>query len=387
MKKIKVFSVFGTRPEASKMCPVVKTLETSPHIASSVLVTAQHRAMLDQMLDIFKVTPDFDLNIMTPRQTLESITEKVLGGVCEILKRERPDLILVHGDTSTTFASALAGFYCGVKVGHVEAGLRSFNKREPFPEEMNRLLVSRLADIHFAPTALSRENLIRENIGADSIYVTGNTAVDCLQASLRADYGFENGALREIDFTKKRVIAMTAHRGENLGAPLESICRAVKRIVAAFDDVEVVYAVHLNPAVQETARGILGDVKNVRLIDPLNMTDMHNLMSRSALILTDSGGLQEEAPSMNRPVVVLRNVTERPEGLEAGTLVLAGTEEENIFRIVSRLLTDEIFYRKMADAPNPYGDGHAAARILNGILHHFGVLSACPADFQAVPRT
>ena len=367
MDKIKVISVFGTRPEASKMCPIIKVLEKSPYISSSVLVTAQHRFMLDQMLDVFKVLPDFDLDIMTPRQTSEAIMLKVLDGLCEILRKEKPDMILVHGDTTTTFAAALAGFYCGVKVGHVEAGLRSYNKLEPYPEEMNRTLVTRLADINFAPTTLSKMNLMKENIEENTIYVTGNTAVDCIKYSVLDDHVFENEILRTIDFENKIVITMTAHRGENLGEPLENICKAVKRIVLEHSNVEVVYAVHLNPAVQDTARSILGNVENVHLIDPPNMVDMHNLMRKSAFILTDSGGLQEEAPAMKKPVVVLRNVTERPEGLLAGTLVLAGTDENQIFDVVTELITNEHSYNKMANAKNPYGDGNASERILNGI--------------------
>jgi UDP-N-acetylglucosamine 2-epimerase (non-hydrolysing) len=382
MKKIKVMSVFGTRPEASKMCPVIKVLEKSPHIISSVLVTAQHRSMLDQMLDVFKVSPDFDLDIMTPRQTSEAVMVKVLEGVCEILRSEKPDLILVHGDTTTTYAAALAGFYCGVKVGHIEAGLRSFNKFEPYPEEMNRTLVTRLADINFAPTGLSKVNLINENIDSNSIYVTGNTAVDCLKYSLSENYAFENEVLRSIDFDNKKIIAMTAHRGENLGEPLENICRAIRTITQEHDNVEVVYAVHLNPAVQETANRILGDLKNVHLIDPLNMVEMHNLMRRSSFIMTDSGGLQEEGPAMNKPVVVLRNVTERPEGLSAGTLVLAGTDETRIFNVASELITNAELYNLMAFAKNPYGDGCASERILNGILHYFGIESERPIDFE-----
>lgn len=382
MEKIKVISVMGTRPEASKMCPLIKVLEKSPHISSSVLVTAQHRSMLDQMLDVFKVTPDFDLNIMSPRQTLESVMAKVLDGICEILKREKPDLILVHGDTTTTFAAALAGFYCGVKVGHVEAGLRSFDKYQPYPEEMNRLLTTRLADINFAPTTLSKANLLEENIDENSIYVTGNTAVDCLKYSLSENYEFENEVLRKIDFNKKKIIAMTAHRMENLGEPLENICRAVEKIVKTHENVEVVYAVHLNPVVQETARSILGNVKNVHLIDPPNMVEMHNLMSRSHFILTDSGGLQEEGTSMGKPVVVLRNVTERPEGLTAGTLVLAGTDENRIFNVASEIITNEHIYSNMANAKNPYGDGNASERILNDILYYFGVTNKRPIDFE-----
>jgi UDP-N-acetylglucosamine 2-epimerase (non-hydrolysing) len=347
-----------------------------------VLVTAQHRSMLDQMLDVFKVSPEFDLDVMTPRQTLESVMVKVLDGLCEILKRERPDLILVHGDTTTTFAAALAAFYCGVKVGHVEAGLRSFNKYEPYPEEMNRTLVTRLTDINFAPTLLSKANLIKENIDENSIYVTGNTAVDCLKYSLRENYEFENELLRKIDFDNKKIITMTAHRGENLGEPLENICRAVKKIIKEHKNIEVVYAVHLNPVVQETARNILGNVKNVHLIEPPNMVEMHNLMRRSSFILTDSGGLQEEAPSMKKPVVVLRNVTERPEGLTAGTLVLAGTDENRIFNVASELITNEHTYNKMANTKNPYGDGNASERILNDILYYFGVTNKRPNDFE-----
>jgi len=334
------------------------------------------------MLDVFKVSPDFDLNIMSQRQTLESVMVKVLDGICEILKREKPDLILVHGDTTTTFAAALAGFYCGVKVGHVEAGLRSFNNYEPYPEEMNRTLATRLADINFAPTTLSKANLLDENIDENSIYVTGNTAVDCLKYSLSENYEFENEVLRKIDFDNKKIITMTAHRMENLGEPLENICRAVEKIVKTHENVEVVYAVHLNPVVQETARNILGNVKNVHLIDPPNMIEMHNLMSRSYFILTDSGGLQEEGTSMSKPVVVLRNVTERPEGLTAGTLALAGTDENRIFNMASEIITNECIYSNMANAKNPYGDGNASERILNDILYYFGVINKRPIDFE-----
>ncbi len=311
---IKVMSVFGTRPEAIKMAPLVKVLEQTEGIESIVCVTAQHREMLDQVLEIFDLHPKYDLNIMQSRQTLAGITTRALTGLEEVMAEEKPDIVLVHGDTSTTFAGALAAYYNQVKVGHVEAGLRTYDKYQPFPEEMNRRLTGALTDLHFAPTKLAKEHLLKENIDADGIFITGNTVIDALAHTIEENYTFHEEELNTIDFKGKRVIAMTAHRRENLGQPLENICHAVKRIVEDFPDVEVVYAVHKNPAVVEPVHRILGNNPRIHLTDPLDLKDMHNLMCRSFFVMTDSGGLQEEVPSMGKPVLVLRNVTERPEG-------------------------------------------------------------------------
>lgn len=387
MEKIKVMSVFGTRPEAIKMAPLVKELEKTPEIESIVCVTAQHREMLDQVLEIFGLHPQYDLNIMQSRQTLAGITTRALAGLEEAISKEKPDLVLVHGDTSTTFAGALAAYYNQVKVGHVEAGLRTYNKYEPFPEEMNRRLTGALADLHFAPTALAKEHLLREGIPAESIFVTGNTVIDALAHTIEAGYHFSEEALNDIDFEKKRVLAVTAHRRENLGEPLRNICRALLRLVEAYPDTEVVYAVHKNPAVWEPVHEMLGGHPRIRLTGPLDLKDMHNLMSRSYLVLTDSGGLQEEVPSMGRPVLVLRNVTERPEGVEAGTLRLAGTDEETIFRMAKELLDDRAAYRKMAETRNPFGDGQASRRIAEGILYAFGRRKARPEEYRIVYNT
>jgi len=382
LKKLKVMSVFGTRPEANKMAPLVQALSCENRIESIVCVSAQHRQMLDQMLAYFSITPQYDLDIMKKRQTLTGVATRVLEGMAEVLAEAVPDIVLVHGDTSTSFAAALAAFYAGIPVGHVEAGLRTYNKREPFPEEMNRRLTGALADLHFAPTQLSKRHLLMENISEDSIYITGNTAVDVIGMTHRADYQFEVPVLNTIDFTKHRVILMTAHRHENLGAPLEGICRAVKRIAENHKDVIVVYAVHLNPAVQEPANAILGGVDRVILTEPLGLADMHNLMMRSYMILSDSGGLQEEAPSMRKPVIVLRNVTERPEGVDTGALKLAGTNEDVIYDMASELLRDQAAYARMAAAPNPFGDGQASHRIVQAILHRFGREAARPEDYR-----
>lgn len=382
MKKIKVMSVFGTRPEAIKMAPLVKELMKNEHIESIVCVTAQHREMLDQVLEIFDLKPNYDLNIMRERQTLSGITTRALEGLGEVMSEAKPDLVLVHGDTTTTFAGALAGFYNQIKVGHVEAGLRTYDKYQPFPEEMNRKLTGVLTDIHFAPTKLAKEHLLLENVKEEDIYITGNTVIDALKTTIEEDYTFTVDKLNEIDFKNKKVIAMTAHRRENLGEPLLNICKAVKRIVDKYDDVEVVYAVHKNPAVRDVVFDILGGNDRIHLLDPLDLKDMHNLMSRSYLVLTDSGGLQEEVPSMGKPVLVLRNVTERPEGIEAGTLKLAGVCEDTIFDMTETLLINEAEYNKMANARNPFGDGHASERIVDIILHSFGIKSDRPSDFK-----
>ena len=378
---IKVMSVFGTRPEAIKMAPLVKVLEQTEGIESIVCVTAQHREMLDQVLEIFDLHPKYDLNIMQSRQTLAGITTRALTGLEEVMAEEKPDIVLVHGDTSTTFAGALAAYYNQVKVGHVEAGLRTYDKYQPFPEEMNRRLTGALTDLHFAPTKLAKEHLLKENIDADGIFITGNTVIDALAHTIEENYTFHEEELNTIDFKGKRVIAMTAHRRENLGQPLENICHAVKRIVEDFPDVEVVYAVHKNPAVVEPVHRILGNNPRIHLTDPLDLKDMHNLMCRSFFVMTDSGGLQEEVPSMGKPVLVLRNVTERPEGVEAGTLKLAGTDEETIYAMAKELLTDTEVYESMAQAKNPFGDGNASKRIAAAILYAFGKQDARPEDY------
>ena len=381
MDKIKVMSVFGTRPEAIKMAPLVKELEKTPEIESIVCVTAQHREMLDQVLEIFDLHPQYDLNIMQSRQTLAGITTRALTGLEEVMGKEKPDIVLVHGDTSTTFAGALAAYYNQVKVGHVEAGLRTYDKYQPFPEEMYRRLTGALTDLHFAPTPLAKEHLLKENIGEDGIFITGNTVIDALAHTIEEDYTFTVKELNNIDFKNKRIIAMTAHRRENLGEPLRNICRAVKRLVEEYPDVEVVYAVHKNPAVVEPVHEILGGNDRIHLTDPLDLKDMHNLMCRSFFVMTDSGGLQEEVPSMGKPVLVLRNVTERPEGVEAGTLKLAGTDEEVIYSMAKELLDHKEEYEKMAQAKNPFGDGQASRRIVESILYAFGKKADRPDEY------
>ncbi len=381
MNKIKVMSVFGTRPEAIKMAPLIKVLEKTEQIESIICVTAQHRQMLDQVLSIFDLHPQYDLDIMEPRQTLATITTKALNGLSQVMAEAKPDLVLVHGDTTTTFAGALAAYYNQIKVGHVEAGLRTYDKYQPFPEEINRCLTSRLTDLHFAPTALAKKQLLQENIKEAAIFVTGNTVIDALQTTIEPQYHFTVKALNHIDFENKRVIAMTAHRRENLGEPLKNICRAVKRMVRDNEDVEVVYAVHKNPAVTETVYDILAGEERIHLLEPLDLKDMHNLMCRSYFVMTDSGGLQEEVPSMGKPVLVLRNVTERPEGIEAGTLKLAGTQEEDIYDMASALLHDKELYEAMAKAKNPFGDGNASQRIVKSILYHFGSVTKRPEDY------
>lgn len=381
MSKIRVMSVFGTRPEAVKMAPLVKALEKNLEIESIVCVTAQHREMLDQVLELFDIKTDYDLDIMKERQTLTGITNRVLEGLDKVLDEAKPDVVLVHGDTTTSFAAALAAFYKQIKVGHVEAGLRTFNKYEPFPEEMNRKLTGSLADFHFSPTPLAKENLLAERVAEKDIFVTGNTVIDAIKTTVEEEYNFTVEALNHIDYENKRVITMTAHRRENLGEPLHNICEAVKQIVLENEDVEVVYAVHKNPAVREVAFSILGDLERVHLVEPLDLKDMHNLMKRSYLVLTDSGGLQEEVPSLGKPVLVLRNVTERPEGIEAGTLKLAGIEKETIYELTKELLTNEALYAQMAEAKNPFGDGNASERIVDAILFEYKKIASRPEDY------
>lgn len=365
--KVKVMSVFGTRPEAIKMCPLVKELEQHEEIESVVCLTGQHKEMLQQVIDIFGTDVKYNLEIMQPRQTLTTITTSVLEKIEPVLKEEKPDIVLVHGDTSTSFVAALAAFYQQIPVGHVEAGLRTFDKYSPFPEEMNRNLTGRIAELHFAPTENNRKNLANEDV-TENVFVTGNTVIDAFQTTVKTDYKYKNEDVRDIDFTGKRCILMTAHRRENLGEPLENICRAVKRIVEEFEDIEVVYPVHMNPAVRDTATSILGGMERVHLIRPLDVEDMHNLMSRSFLVMTDSGGLQEEAPSCGVPVLVLRTETERPEAVDAGTVKVVGVREEDIYGNARLLLTNKQEYDKMAKAVNPYGDGHASERIVKAII-------------------
>lgn len=381
MKKIKVMPIFGTRPDAVKMAPLVKELEKRPEIDSIVCVTAQHRQMLDQVLNIFEISPSFDLDIMQDRQSLEQITIRSLEGLSGVFDKVKPDIVLVHGDTSTCFVSALAAFYHKIPVGHVEAGLRTYDKYSPYPEEMNRKLTGALADLHFAPTSANKSNLLGEGITPDKIYVTGNTVIDALKTTIRKDYTFKDETLRKIDFNNLRTIAVTAHRRENLGEPLEQICLALNDIADKYEDIHIVYAVHLNPAVRETAFRILGANSRIHLINPLDVQDMHNLMDRSWLVMTDSGGLQEEAPSLGKPVLVLRNETERPEAVTAGTVKLAGTNRDTIRSLAMQLIEEQDEYRKMARAINPYGDGLASERIADAILFEFGRRKNRPAEF------
>lgn len=364
---IKVMTLFGTRPEAIKMAPLVKALEADPEIESVVCVTAQHRQMLDQVLSVFDIKPDHDLNIMKSSQTLSEITSRVLLGVEEILKKEKPDLVLVHGDTTTTLSGALAAFYQQIPVGHVEAGLRSGNIYSPYPEEMNRMLATRIAEIHFAATEGNVDNLIREGISQNVIYKTGNTVIDALMMVIKKDFVFDEAILNEIDYENKKVILVTAHRRENLGEPMENIFGAIRKIVEDFEDVEVVFPIHMNPAVREIADRHLSSHSRIHMIEPLEYDSFANMIGRSTLILTDSGGIQEEAPAIGKPVVVLRTETERPEAVEAGTVAIAGVSFDAIYNITAELLRDDAKYRRMSDAINPYGDGMASTRIVEAI--------------------
>lgn len=370
-KKIKVMSVFGTRPEAIKMCPLVLELGKHPEIESIVCLTGQHREMLDQVMDVFGITADYDLNIMRPRQTLTTITADVLTNMEPILKECRPDIVLVHGDTTTSTAAALAAFYQQITVGHVEAGLRTFNIYSPFPEEMNRTITGRIATFHFSPTKLNESNLRREGV-TKNIYVTGNTVIDAFQTTVKDNFEFTTPEIKDIGSYDGRLVLLTAHRRENLGEPLENICRAVKRLVEDFPDIKFVYPVHLNPRVRETVFSILGDTERAVLIDPIDVEEMHNLMARSYLVMTDSGGLQEEAPACGVPVLVLRTETERPEAVEAGTVKVVGVDEDDIYDAAVELLTNQDSYSKMAKAVNPYGDGHASERIAAIIIDNLG---------------
>ncbi|MES5952511.1 UDP-N-acetylglucosamine 2-epimerase (non-hydrolyzing) [Bacillus anthracis] len=367
-ERLKVMTIFGTRPEAIKMAPLVLELQKHPDkIESIVTVTAQHRQMLDQVLSIFGITPDFDLNIMKDRQTLIDITTRGLEGLDKVMKEAKPDIVLVHGDTTTTFIASLAAFYNQIPVGHVEAGLRTWDKYSPYPEEMNRQLTGVMADLHFSPTAKSATNLQKENKDESRIFITGNTAIDALKTTVKETYS--HPVLEKLG--NDRLVLMTAHRRENLGEPMRNMFRAIKRLVDKHEDVQVVYPVHMNPVVRETANDILGDHGRIHLIEPLDVIDFHNVAARSYLMLTDSGGVQEEAPSLGVPVLVLRDTTERPEGIEAGTLKLAGTDEETIFSLADELLSDKEAHDKMSKASNPYGDGRASERIVEAILQHF----------------
>ena len=365
---IKVMSIFGTRPEAIKMAPLVKELERREEIESIVCVTAQHRQMLDQVLETFDIKPDYDLNIMKDGQTLGDVTTRALNGLEDVIKEVKPNIVLVHGDTTTTFAGALAAFYNQVDIGHVEAGLRTNDKYSPFPEEMNRQMVSCMADMNFAPTKLSADNLLKENRKKESIYITGNTAIDAMATTVREDYSH-----KELDWIKdgEKLILLTAHRRENLGEPMRHIFTAIKRIVDEFEDVKVIYPIHMNPLVRSVAKEVFEGTDRVKLIEPLEVFDFHNFINRSYIILTDSGGIQEEAPGLGKPVLVLRDTTERPEGIEAGTLKLVGTDSERIYEETKKLLTDKSVYDSMSESCNPYGDGHASERIVDAIIERY----------------
>ena len=380
MEKIKVMTVFGTRPEAIKMAPLVRALEGCGNTESIVCVTAQHRQMLDQVLEIFQIQPDYDLDIMEPRQTLATITEKSLRGLDTVLDEARPDIVLVHGDTSTTFAGALAAFYHKIPVGHVEAGLRTFDKYSPFPEEMNRKLVSSIADLYFCPTVNNQKNLLKEGI-TEGLFVTGNTVIDALRTTVREDYHFATEELNHLPYGEKKVILVTCHRRENYGEPMKNIMLALRQIAEENQDVELVYPVHLSPVVREAVDTYLRGAPRVHLIDPLPADEMHNLMARCYLVLTDSGGLQEEAPALGKPVLVLRRETERPEAVAAGTVKLAGVIQDDIVTMAQRLIQDKDAYARMAHAVNPYGDGQACRRIADAILWHFG-RGERPEDYQ-----
>lgn len=386
-KKIKVMTVFGTRPEAIKMAPIVLELQKHPDVIEPVVaVTAQHREMLDQVLNLFHIKPDHDLNIMAAGQTLFDITTKAMCGLDKVLTEEKPDIVLVHGDTTTTFAGALAAYYHQTTVGHVEAGLRTHNKYSPFPEEMNRKLTGCIADLNFAPTETSEQNLLAEHVAPESIFVTGNTVIDALHHTVRDDFTFEDELLKNVDFVNKRVILVTTHRRENLGEPMRHVYKALKALTEEFDDVEIVFPVHKNPKVREVVNEELGGLDKVHLIDPLDYEPFANLMNKAYLILTDSGGVQEEAPALGKPVLVLRDTTERPEAVLAGTVKLIGTDRERVYAEAKTLLTDKKEYARMAEAVNPYGDGQAARRIIHAILYHYGLADGRPDVFESHVR-
>lgn len=384
MNKLKVMTIFGTRPEAIKMAPVVLELAKHPdQIIPVVAVTAQHREMLDQVLHLFSLKPDYDLDIMAHGQTLYDITSRALTGLRDVLAAERPDLVLVHGDTTTTFVGALAAFYQQIAVGHVEAGLRTRNKFSPYPEEMNRKLTGSLADLHFAPTSTARDALLNEAVNPADIFVTGNTVIDSLLATVNASYVFDHPLLATIDFNSRRVILVTTHRRENLGEPMRQVYCALKRICSEFSDVEMIFPVHKNPKVREVVDSVLGNVPRVHLIDPLDYQPFANLMARCHLVLTDSGGIQEEAPALGKPVLVLRDTTERPEAVSAGTVKLIGTDEAAVYNQTAKLLSVPETYRSMAEAANPYGDGLASFRIVQTILYKNGRCKQAPTPFEA----
>ncbi|MDU7057770.1 MAG: UDP-N-acetylglucosamine 2-epimerase (non-hydrolyzing) [Ligilactobacillus salivarius] len=380
MKKIKVMTVFGTRPEAIKMAPLVLELQKqSQRFEAITTVSAQHREMLDQVLDIFHIKPDYDLNIMHARQTLTDITSNVLINLDKILKEAKPDIVLVHGDTTTTFAASVAAFYNQISIGHVEAGLRTWEKYSPYPEEMNRQMTDAMTDLYFAPTNQSKANLLKENHKEDNIYITGNTAIDALKQTVDKEY--HHNILDKVSSDNK-LILLTMHRRENQGEPMRRVFKVIREVVESREDVEVIYPVHLSPAVQEAAKEILGNTERIHLISPLDVVDFHNLAARSYFIMTDSGGVQEEAPSLGKPVLVLRDTTERPEGVEAGTLKLVGTESEKVKKEMEELLDNDAEYQRMAQAKNPYGDGKASERILDAIAYYFGVADKKPIEFE-----
>ncbi len=383
MKKLRVMSVFGTRPEAIKMAPLVLELKKYPEIESICCVTAQHRQMLDSVMEVFDVQADADLNIMAPRQTLSSITCKCLTGMDDVIEELKPDLILVHGDTSTTFAGALAAFYHQVAVGHVEAGLRTYDRYSPFPEEMNRKMVGAIASLHFCPTENNRKNLEKENI-TEGVFVTGNTVIDALKTTVREKYHFATEELNHLPYDTKKVILVTCHRRENYGEPMKNIMLALRQIAQTHEDVELVYPVHLSPVVRDAVKEYLEGAPRVHLIDPLPADEMHNLMGRCYMVMTDSGGLQEEAPALGKPVLVLRKETERPEAVAAGTVKIAGVEQDNIVKMATELIASREAYEKMAHAVNPYGDGEACRRIAEAILWHFGKRSEKPKDYHGM---
>ena len=378
---LKVMTIFGTRPEAIKMAPVVKALEAAEDMESIVTVTAQHREMLDQVLHLFSITPDYDLNIMSQGQTLYDVTCKALLGLQGVLKEAKPDVVLVHGDTTTTFVGALAAFYEGIPVGHVEAGLRTGNIYSPFPEEMNRKLTGAIGTYHFAPTSTSESNLLKENINSDHLYVTGNTVIDALQTTVQTDYTFKEELLNQIDYINNKVILVTTHRRENLGDPMRNVYEAIRDIINEQADVEVIFPMHRNPKVRNIVQEVLGDMPRVHLIEPLEYEPFANLMARTYLIMTDSGGIQEEAPSLGKPVLVLRDTTERPEAVEAGTVKLVGTDKESVYRTATELLVNETAYLAMSNAVNPYGDGLASDRIVQALRHEFFEGQAKPTTF------
>jgi len=385
MDKIKVLSVFGTRPEAIKMAVLIKKLQASPYIISKLCVTGQHREMLDQVLYTFDIIPDYDLNIMKHLQSIEQITTDILNNLTNVIKDFTPDIILVHGDTTTTFSASLCAFYNRISLGHVEAGLRTYDKYKPYPEDINRRLTAVLSDLHFAPTNTAKNNLLSENIKESGIFVTGNTAIDAMGLLVSSNYSFKEDVLNRLDYSKKTIL-LTAHRRESYqednGIALKNICNSIIKLTQIFKDIQIVYPVHYSPFVRNIVYDILGNNTSIYLVSPLTIQDMHNLIAKSYIIMTDSGGLQEEAPHLNKPAIVLRSVTERPEGVAAGCLVLAGTNTDNIYNIAANLLTDNMLYNKMATAKNPFGDGVASERILQAILYHFGKSNIKPNDFE-----